>query len=183
MSLASSVRVVFHAFVRITPGHEKTGTVTGRFLPHPAIYAVYSTRSAARSSDILRGSYRRSPQSPASSQTAPFQTPRYHTTTGPCVSRGFSKIFGRFLKEEGGFFVRFAIADRRGGQSLPSQREVAFAKQMTEGFPLLKCIFLSGAPHPASPGAPPFAKGALCLLHVPIVQPSGKIVGLVSAPV
>ena len=30
-----------HAFVRITPGHEKTGAMTGRFLPYPAIYAVY----------------------------------------------------------------------------------------------------------------------------------------------
>ena len=36
-----TVRVSYtHAIVRITHGHEKTGTKTGRFLPYQAIYAA-----------------------------------------------------------------------------------------------------------------------------------------------
>ena len=97
----------FHAFVRIISSHEKTGT-KGPVFPMPDDIRRGRKLSAARSSDILRGSYRLSPQSPASSQTAPFQTPRYHTTTRPCVSRGFAKIFGSFLRIWTGFFVRFA---------------------------------------------------------------------------
>ena len=41
MLVLRTVSDFIHAFVRITPGHEKTGAKTGRFSPYRAIYAVY----------------------------------------------------------------------------------------------------------------------------------------------
>ena len=61
-----------HVSVRITPGHNKNRHKTSRPVPScTTIYAVHAL-SAARFTDILRGSYLLSEQSPASSQTAPF---------------------------------------------------------------------------------------------------------------
>ena len=58
----------FRASVRIIPTHRKYRHKWPVLVRGTAIYAAERTFSAARLSDILRGSYRLSPQSPASSQ-------------------------------------------------------------------------------------------------------------------
>ena len=77
---------------------KKPAVQTGRFSPYPAIYAAARSAQPPDFTDILRTSYLVSEQSRASSQNAPSQTLRYHTTTLPCVSRGYPKKFLQFCR-------------------------------------------------------------------------------------
>ena len=62
-----------HVSVRITLRHDKNRQEKAGRFHHAQRYTRCTTFSAARSTDILRGSYLVSEQSPASSQTAPTQ--------------------------------------------------------------------------------------------------------------
>ena len=89
--------------------------------------------SAARSSDILRGSYRVSPQSPASSQTAPLRRSIIIQHSPVCVKHFLKKISSDFYRRYPSVFghniwtkTRSPPTIRRGPVHLPKISQNSF---------------------------------------------------------
>ena len=101
----------FHAFVRIISSHEKTGT-KGPVFPMPDDIRRGRKLSAARSSDILRGSYRFSPQSSASSQVASLRRPVIIQQHARVCQGVFQKYLADFRGEAAYSLCDLRITDR-----------------------------------------------------------------------
>ena len=86
---ASYGEVPVHVLVRITPWHERNRRASRPVPPsYSDIRCAQVLQPPDSSSDILRGSYRLAPQSPASSQTAPIQA-LIHNTTNLSLCQSF----------------------------------------------------------------------------------------------
>ena len=126
--LAVALRTVscLHTLSCVSLPATKKPAQKGRFLHTPGDIRRVWTRSAARLSDILRGSYLVPEQSPTSSQTAPFDR-RSAIIQHPAVCvKVFSQIFLEFFAK---FARYFEAAISCGHLSSKNTRKHGIAQQ------------------------------------------------------